>query len=667
MLHQPGTQLKRSKYRLLGLIGQGQFGQVFCAVHRQTGQLVALKNLEHERFPTHKFLRELRFLLSLQHPNIVTCQALEHTPTGRYLAMDYCEGGTLRNLMTEESHLNLGHSLKLVADILAGLDHAHNRGIVHCDIKPENILLNVHAAGWTARISDFGIARFSQEIIAPENDTGSPAYMAPERFYGQYSIASDLYSVGILLFELIAGYRPFRGTPAELMSAHLNHPLKLPDTIPLVWQQFIARSLQKLPTQRFRSAAEMLNVMQEIASTELAAEWNNWPAKHMPLFTSVVRPPECPFKPLNQHPLSEPIGGLAVALLQPPDPESVPPFPSILYSASTTRLQFYVDRTKTLFGAESTPSQSLVQPAQSPESPAQSVYSLSAGHLIDWSPPISISDEMRQLLVRPQGCFIVMQRSISLLALDVSVADEPALQVIGQLEPGAKVAIDPQGYWLASLSQPSATQLQLSFLQLLDHHRFTPASALILNQPSAPHASLNLLALDSHHLALITTPISLVDQPYLDAEQTPESDVRFGSTIHLLTRRGDQIGSIQVALRLQHMILTPTPYRLLATEADQPGTVLLVDLKPYRLRRLWVEITPAFLAVTDWGYILAESSGRIVVLDLEGRQVGAIDSPFPITAITPVQQYGLLVATWDREQGCLYSLDLRTLGMDLVF
>jgi serine/threonine-protein kinase len=242
-----------------------------------------------------------------------------------------------------------------------------------------------------------------------------------------------------------------------------------------------------------------------------------------------------------------------------------------------------------------------------------------------------------------------------------------ALQPIGRVELEAKVAIDPQGYWLASLSQPSATHLQLSFMQLLGQHRFIPASALILHQPSMPDVSLNLLAVDSHHLALVTTPLSLIGQPDPELGQIPGSGVHAGSTIHLLTRRGDRIGSIQAGVRLQHLILTPTPYRLLAIEADQPGTVLLVDLKPYRIRRLWIEITPTFLAVTDWGYILAESRGRIVIVDLEGRQVGAFESPFPITAITPVQPYGLLVATWDKGQGYLYSLDLRTLGIDLVF
>lgn len=99
LIHLDESALQHSKYRILKLVGQGQFGRVFCAIHRETGRLFALKELDRQLLSTHKFLRELRFLLSLQHPNIVTSQALEYSQTGRYLVMDYCEGGTLRNLM----------------------------------------------------------------------------------------------------------------------------------------------------------------------------------------------------------------------------------------------------------------------------------------------------------------------------------------------------------------------------------------------------------------------------------------------------------------------------------------------------------------------------------------------------------------------------------------
>lgn len=649
MSNQSGTELKRSKYRLLGLIGQGQFGQVFCAVHRQTGRLVALKNLEHERFPTYKFLRELRFLLSFQHPNIVTCQALEHTATGRYLVMDYCEGGTLRNLMTEESRLSLIHSLKLVADVLAGLDHAHNRGIVHCDIKPENILLHVHSGGWLARISDFGIARLSREMIRQDSNTGSPAYMAPERFYGQYSVASDLYSVGILLFELITGYRPFSGTPAELMSAHLNTPPKMPDAIPEVWQPFIVRSLQKLPARRFRSAGEMLSALQEIAATEFSEAWVNLPAKQTSLFYSVVLPSECLFQPLRQDDLSAPITALAASSRVSASQLRELSSACVLYQAAGCRLSCLVDQTCSLLIADAESAQPV---------PAQPVPAQPMG----WQHSILTSERIEQLLICAQGCLVVMHRSIKLLPLGAEDR-VTELQPITELDQESMVAVDPEGHWLASLNlSPVNPGNHLALWQLPGRRRYV-RSTVFLEPLSIPVTSLNLLALDSQHLAIVSTH---PPRPNQSSQQRPDR-AEAGTTVQVITRRGSQVGTLYLPLRLQQMILTPVPYRLLATEADHPGTVLLVDLKPYRIKRIWVEITPAFLAATPWGYILAELEGRIVFVDQEGRKVGAVNCPAPITAMTSVMQHGLLIATWKSGQGQLYQLDLRTLGLDLVF
>lgn len=263
----PKTASTNSNYHILKLLGKGQFGHVFCAAHKRNGHLVALKELG-QQIPTHKFLRELRFLLSLQHPNIVTCQTIEHTQNGRYLVMDYCEGGSLRNLMQPDSKLSLVQSLKLIADVLAGLDHAHNRGIIHCDIKPENILLSLDTKGWIARISDFGIAQCQELGSHDLGYIGSPAYMAPERFYGQYSPASDIYAVGVLLFELVVNHRPFSGLPGELMLAHLNQPINVPNTVPFLVRSTILTALQKLPARRFASAAEMLKSVQLAAKVE---------------------------------------------------------------------------------------------------------------------------------------------------------------------------------------------------------------------------------------------------------------------------------------------------------------------------------------------------------------------------------------------------------------
>ncbi|NJL45695.1 MAG: serine/threonine protein kinase [Leptolyngbyaceae cyanobacterium SM2_3_12] len=269
-------QIRRSHYRVLGLVGHGQFGRVYGAIHRKTGELVALKDLHKDRFPTHKFLRELRFLISLEHPNIVTCHALEHSVSGRQLVLDYCEGGTLRSILDSEMALSLEEVLGFLLDILAALDHAHQQGIVHCDIKPENILLQLTPGGWTARISDFGIARLSQEDAESDlGPNGSPAYMAPERFYNQHPLTSDLYAVGVILYELLLGQRPFSGTPAELLVAHLNQLPEVPGEIPTPLRQILLRALQKLLSKRFQSAQEMrqelVKVYQQNQKGELPA------------------------------------------------------------------------------------------------------------------------------------------------------------------------------------------------------------------------------------------------------------------------------------------------------------------------------------------------------------------------------------------------------------
>lgn len=627
MARQSRAELKRSKYRLLGLIGQGQFGQVFCAIHRQTGRLVALKNLEQERFPTNKFLRELRFLLSLQHPNIVTCQALEHTSTGRYLVMDYCEGGTLRNLMPEESRLSLPYSLKIVADVLAGLEHAHNRGIIHCDIKPENILMHVQSNSWMARISDFGIARLMQEMVFQEGDTGSPAYMAPERFYGRYSAASDLYSVGILLFELITGYRPFSGTPAELMSAHLNKPLQLPDTIPIALQPLITQALQKLPARRFRSAAEMLTAIKTIAATEQSLAWNQPSANQAPLFFTVVAASECPFQVVGQERLSQPITALATRSFseQTTESERNASDLTVIYRASDRSLYQQIYPTDSLSAADPR---------------------------IETIDPLQVTSPIEQLLIRPQGCFVVMQQAIGLLPHDSAPncqleRQTSELRILATKENNSRVAIDPAGRWLAVLSASTNQDGYLAFYKV-GQRGLAVAQPIPINQLGAGiHSS--LFALDSRHLAIVT--------PQPASTET---------MIRVITRRGSGVGVLPLSFWLQQVILTPRPYRLLATD-DQPGTVLLIDLKPYRVRRLWVEISPQFLVAMEWGYILAEASGKMLFLDQEGRQIGTTLSPSPITVLTPIQQHKLLVATWESDIGYLFFLDLQTLGLDLVF
>jgi serine/threonine protein kinase len=618
---------KRSQYRLLGLVGQGQFGRVFCAVHRQTGRLVALKSLDHERFPTAQFLRELRFLLSLRHPNIVACRAIEHTATGRHLVMDYCEGGTLRSLMTEELRLSVPQSLKLVTDVLEGLAHAHDRGIVHCDIKPENILLTVQPQGWTAQISDFGIARLSQAIEGRETEnTGSPAYMAPERFYGNYSPTSDLYSVGILLHELLVGYRPFSGTPAELMAAHLNQSVKLPDTIPAAWQPLIATALQKLSARRFQSAKEMLLAIRAIALRELPSQ-----RTQLPLLQAINQPPDCFFQIQHQEPLVQPARLLSVSGHSTASGSS-------LYRADAQQVCLTCYPTNFLAAA-----------------------TVSSAALLSLAQPLA--EPAEELVMRPQGCFVITRRSLHCIpaVIPTATAADRHYQTLFELPQDSTMAIAPQGDWAAILTLDLPHQsYKLAFHSLASRSIALASSSLQIAVKEPVSDLPRLFALDQRHLA-IASPVSS------QFESQFESQSESGTLIKILTRRGDEIGSLLLPLQIEHPTLTPIPYQLLAIDRNHPELLVRIDLKPYRITRLAAGIVPDFLAATDWGYIVANRQGEISLLDLAGRQVGVMAAPAPITAIAPFEQHGLWVATWAEEGGSQLAIDLREIGADLLF
>lgn len=624
-----GSEPKRSRYRLLGLVGQGQFGRVFCAVHRQTGRLVALKDLNRDRFPTAQFLRELRFLLSLQHPNIVTFQAVEHTATGRYLITDYCEGGTLRSLMAEEGRLSLSQSLKLILDVLAGLEHAHAQQIVHCDIKPENILLSVTAAGWTARISDFGIARLTQELNDPRfNNTGSPAYMAPERFYGQHSPTSDLYSVGVLLYELLVGHRPFSGTPGELMTAHLNQQVQFPETIPEGWQPILSTALQKLSARRFQSAQEMRAAILAIA---------------------------CQSQLLDPDPLT--LG--PDFLLQP----ATLPGPTLFLAQHQERLHFPQTSLCTAIAA----SQTYLLRAGGQQATCQSWRSLKAAPTTyapapELWPLAPLPSPIVQLLCRPQGCFVVAEKSLHLIRpAEHRVSRMPEL--IHDMPPLCQVAIEPQGRWFATLKADPTSEHSLLRFRHLPQAKVSlwiAPQPLRLALPAASQAA-RLLALDAHHVAILT-------ESSCTAHTAAQSKYSMSGTgVQICCRRGQLIGFLMLPLYLENPQITNAPYRLIAIDRDHSGVVVLIDLKPYRIFRIGVGMTPDFLAIAPWGYLLANRAGKIIMLDTEGRKVGELYAPAPITAVAALEMHQLAIATWSGSQGNIYTINLKEVDVDLIF
>jgi serine/threonine protein kinase len=272
------------RYFDITCVGRGQSSRVYRATDRSTGQVVALKALDRS-MPTVMFLQELSALLRLRHPNVISCWGIEYGPRDRYLVMDYCEGGSLRDRLALPISPRL--ALAWVDDILKGLAEIHRQGFLHCDIKPDNVLLAGPPAAMEcgsrsiAKIIDFGLVR---GVSQGHFELGSPAYMAPERFDGIVSSATDLYAVGILLFELLTGDRPFHGSPAELRLAHRqaviptldrrSSPEALamippgPDVIPnSEWNRILQTALHKQPDDRFASAEAFRCALGAIASS----------------------------------------------------------------------------------------------------------------------------------------------------------------------------------------------------------------------------------------------------------------------------------------------------------------------------------------------------------------------------------------------------------------
>jgi serine/threonine protein kinase len=621
------TEVKRSQYRTLGLVGQGQFGRVYCAGHRRTGQLVALKELD-QRFPTHKFLRELRFLLSLQHPNIVTCQALEHFANRRYLVMDYCAGGTLRSLMEANGQLHPTLGLQIVMDVLRGIEHAHGHNIIHCDIKPENILLDVRPEGWTARISDFGISQLSQDLKHEGSGiTGSPAYMAPERFYGQYSMSSDLYAVGVMLFELLTGYRPFSGTPGDLMSAHMNQKVRIPGSVGAPLQTILATALQKLQARRFRSATQMLMAVE-------AAARNDLNTINQPLLQPIAIAPLLPLKVVREERFDKIIERLAL--------DHTTPDLERLYRVGGQQI-----------GAQVYPQGQLARPQ--------------AGAEFDVLP---VPEPIQNFMVRPQGCFAVTARSLYLLPLErvqsasylVADGSLPGLkrlnplvkpQLVTQFDKPFCMTIDPKGRWMATATREvGTTPSVLNIRQLPQLNRLhTPISC------RSPHL-LDLHALDSRHLALLFK----IPQQEIPEEMTATA----ATSLQVFTRRGHPVANLLLPVSLTQVVLCPQPYRLVATEPQHPSAILIIDLKPLKLQRIAVEIEPRLIAATAWGLILVDGTGQILVLDRYGQALGRCIGPTDPTVIVPFDDYGLLMGTWQAGQSRLYTLDLRALVADQV-
>jgi eukaryotic-like serine/threonine-protein kinase len=269
-------------YSLERELGGGGMSRVFVADERRLKRKVVIKLLSGEMaagVSSDRFEREIQLAASLQQANIVPILAAGEAQGMPYYTMPFVEGESLRARIQREGQLPIGSVVSILRDVSKALAYAHQHGVVHRDIKPDNVLLS----GGTAVVTDFGIAK---AISASRTDSagatltqmgtsiGTPAYMSPEQAAGDPSVdlRSDIYSFGCMAFELLAGEVPFAGrTPARMLAAHISEPppslAQLRPETPAPLEQLVMQCLAKEPGARPQSAAEILGVLDAMSGT----------------------------------------------------------------------------------------------------------------------------------------------------------------------------------------------------------------------------------------------------------------------------------------------------------------------------------------------------------------------------------------------------------------
>jgi serine/threonine-protein kinase len=262
------------KYQLEEQIGVGSTGVVYRGYQADLDRPVALKRLAPALVNRPEFLSRLRTeahtMARLVHPNCVTIYDYLESPDGVFLVMEYVPGASLRIVLRQAHRLSAEQSLLVLRGCLSGLGHAHGFGLVHRDIKPENILVD---PGGVSKLADFGLS-----IDAGGKDRqllGTPTYMSPEQARGDtLDPRTDLYSAGVVLFELLAGHPPFAGEgPATVLAKHLSAPPPSLPRVPGVLEKLVQRALAKDPAARPQSAEEFLLELEHAARRGYGAGW----------------------------------------------------------------------------------------------------------------------------------------------------------------------------------------------------------------------------------------------------------------------------------------------------------------------------------------------------------------------------------------------------------
>ncbi len=260
------------RYEILELVGRGGMGVLYRARDAVLERDVALKmmllDFTTDQTARDRFQREARAVARLQHRNVVTIHELGEVEGTPYIVMEFLTGRDLEALLTGDKPMTLVEKLDVAIQLCEGLGYAHEQGIVHRDIKPSNVRVLEDS---TVKILDFGIAKFAQSSITQSGTImGTPSYMAPEQIMGKpVDGRADLFSVGVLLYELLSGQKPFSGESPTTVVYQIMHvePPPVNATVPELPEslhEIVSRALQKNPDDRYSRASEMSSDLQMV-------------------------------------------------------------------------------------------------------------------------------------------------------------------------------------------------------------------------------------------------------------------------------------------------------------------------------------------------------------------------------------------------------------------
>lgn len=249
------------KYKILSMIGSGGFGSVFLAQDTWIDKKVALKVPHRQSSDFSELLREPRLLASLNHPNIVAILTAEKQDNVFFIVMEYVSGENLEGIILREGALELPRALDYMCQIANAVDYAHKQGVLHRDLRPSNVLVTDNGL---AKVADFGTSRFLEIAAHGTTIIGSPPYMAPEQFHGKALFASDVYSLGVTMYQILTGDLPYPSpSPShfdKLMTGELvTAPRVRNPRIPKAINDIVMRAMAPEVSQRYQRANELLD------------------------------------------------------------------------------------------------------------------------------------------------------------------------------------------------------------------------------------------------------------------------------------------------------------------------------------------------------------------------------------------------------------------------